>query len=377
MAFASTYESWQAHMVRAAAGLLLGLSLTACGLSFPNEYLIEDLRTLEIRVDPPEIPIFRFEPGDSLALDLDRLPPFDLRPVRVTALVAHPDPSATFRYDWTRCGIAFQGPPCEDAPRERLSTEAGPSFEFSPVELLLRDATEKELSFAELAAGLASDPRDLLNGFFLHVDLQVSVESADEVVDTLTLEATKRLVLFDPRVVSYTITETSDLDPSELPEIPGLQIPELCTRSSPEEVVELQRYLRERTSNEPPKLAGVVIGVRGRADTTTRTVTLGELVELGAGETLVMRADLADDVEEAYEVIDGNCDLREFEERVATSWFTNGGELSRQVSTLESPVVSWLPPPPNAAQRERYRIYAVSRDGRGGSDGTWFDVAYR
>lgn len=355
---------------------LAGLG-SACGLSFPSEYLIEDLRTLEIRVEPPEIPIFRLQPGDSLELDPARPPPFDLRPIRVSALVAHPDPNARFRFDWSRCGIGFQGPPCEEAPRDRLTTRTSSSFEFSPVELLLRDATEKGLSFTELAAALAGDPRDLLNGFYLHVDLQVTVEAADEPVDTVTLQATKRVVVFDPRLVNYTIVETAKLDPSQLPSLPGLQLPTLCTRSTPEQVSGLQSSLRERSPNRSPELVGVIIGARGLGDTSTRTVGFGELVELERGETLVMRADLPDEVEETYEVIDGNCELREFTERVGVSWFTNGGVLSRQLSTLESPVVSWRPPADAIEERPRYRIYAVVRDGRGGSDAWWFDVTYR
>lgn len=351
--------------------------LSGCGLSFPNEYLIEDLRTLEIRVEPPEIPIFRLSPEDTLELDPQRPPPFDLRPIRVTALVAHPDLDARFRYDWSRCGIGFQGPPCEEAPRERLTTRTSSSFEISPVEILLRDAAEKELSLTELAAGLAGDPRDLLNGFYLHLDLQVTVEEAGEVVDTISLEATKRVVVFDPRLVNYTIIETAKLDPSQLPDLPGLQLPVFCSRSTPEQISGLQAFLRERRPNESPTLSGIVIGARGGGDTSTRAVELGELVELDAGESLVMRADLPEEIEETYRVIDGNCELREFTERVAVSWFTNGGELSRQISTLESPVVSWRPPAEVSQRRAQYRIYAVARDGRGGSDARWFDVRYR
>jgi hypothetical protein len=377
MRFARALEAWHADLVRLVVGAIFGLLFFGCGLSFPNEYLIEDLRPLEIRIEPPEIPLFRLAPGDSLELDLERPPPFDLKPITVTAVVAHPDLSATFRFDWTRCGITFLGPPCEEAPRERITNESGASFSFSPVEMLLSDAVDKGLSLTELAAGLVSDPRDLLNGFFLNIDVQVTVEEAGEPVDSLSIDATKRVVLFDPRIAGFTITETSMLDPSQLPEIPGLQLPELCTRASTEEVASLLEFLRQREPNQSPEVAGIIIGVRGRADTTTRTVVLGELVELEEGESLVMRSDLPEEIEESYRVIDGNCELQEFDEAVATSWFTNGGELSRQVSTLESPVVSWLPPLEVEKQRARYRIYAIVRDGRGGSDGTWFDVSYR
>jgi hypothetical protein len=363
--------------VRSRSGASLLLLASGCGLSFPNEYLIEDLRPIEIRIDPPEIPLFRSSPGESLELDLARPPPFDLRPVRVTAQVAHPDSSAILRYDWTRCGITFEGLPCEGSPRERLTTQSGPSFEFSPVELLLADAADKGLSLTQLAAGLVQDPRDLLGGFYLNVDLQVTVEEAGEEVDTLSIEATKRVVLFDPRIVALTITETAKLDPNELPGIPGLELPRLCSGANTEEVASLLEFLRQREPNRAPVLGGVVVGVRGRADTATRTVGLGQVVALEAGESLVMRSVLEEDVEERYQVIDGNCELRDFEERAATSWFTNGGVLSRQVSTLESPIVSWQPPEEPEKQRSRYRVYAVVRDGRGGSDGVWFDVLYR
>ncbi len=116
----------------------------ACGLSFPDEYLVEDLRILEIRSDPPEIPIFSRPRLDLSPQELSGLSP-NFQTVRFSALVAHPDLDASFSYDWIRCvdprrGLGgFRRIPCDGEQKQRVAQRS--SFELAPIEALLADLT--------------------------------------------------------------------------------------------------------------------------------------------------------------------------------------------------------------------------------------------
>ena len=101
--------------------LTIGLlwATAGCGVSFPENHLIEDLRVLNIRAEPPEVALFV-----GGGLELEPLPSFATSTVvRFTVLAAHPDLDAKLRFDWFRCApddpsdAPLRGLPCDASAR--------------------------------------------------------------------------------------------------------------------------------------------------------------------------------------------------------------------------------------------------------------------
>lgn len=353
------------------------LLASACDLNLPSERDIEDLRVLDLKVDPPEITLF--ERG-SLELDPMSPPPFERTEVTVRALVAHPDLDATFGYQWVRCKPGLGSIPCEvedGETREVLGTSTTAGFAYIPVDLVLADVVGGQTPLENLAARFVEDPRDLLNGLYTYINTQVSVLSAGITVDTTALEAVKRVVVFEPRLVARAIREAQALDPSQVPMIEGLPLPSLCTNVSEGQVERLFTFLSTRTPNRSPVYDRVEIEIVGTSSSATRSVGLGEVLELDTSEALVMRGWSNTGDAEKYQLIDADCALQSFQERLAFSWFTQAGELDGNVTTDEEPLIVWYPTREDeapATEPFRARIWTVLRDGRGGSDHRWFDV---
>lgn len=352
----------------AATSLLIG-----CNVSFPDEFRVEDLRVLNVRVDPPEISLFE---GGDLSLDPNLLPPIANTRVRVTALVAHPDIGATFKYDWVRCGPGFRSIPCDAADRSRLDPTPTAQLDLEPVQVLLDEALAGG-DPEEFARAFSGDPRDLLNGLLAHINVAVQVDQASIQVDTPILEATKRLTIFEPRIVALAVREAQSLDPSEIPQVEGIDVPTLCVGVDPARVDEITGYLASRIPNRNPELARIEIArLDVGAQTSTRAVATDDPLELAPSQRLSLVAVATSSSSEAYRVIDGNCDLQDLEERLGFSWFVTQGSLSRQLTTetrrnttFTAPNASDLP-----SGETTVRIWTVLRDGRGGSDHGFFDV---
>lgn len=364
--------------VRLAAVVLACAGLVACDLNLPSEKNVEDLRILDVQVDPPELALFA---RGSLELDPMSPPPFERTEVRVRALVAHPDLDASYGYRWVRCRPGLGSVPCEAGEtREVLGSSTDATFSFVPVDLVLADVVAGEAPLESLAQRFVEDPRDLLNGLYAYINLEASVAQASITVDTQVIEAVKRTVIFEPRLVARAIAEAQKLDPSQVPMIDGLSLPSLCTQVSPAQAESLYTYLSTRTPNRAPTYQAIEIRVVGTPTTAIRNVALGEVLELEPGDVVRFRGVAALGDAEAYRLIDADCQLQDFQERLAYSWFTQAGELERNVSTDEDPVNSWAAPPaselPDSGEL-RARIWTVLRDGRGGSDHRWFDVHVR
>jgi hypothetical protein len=328
---------------------------------------------LNIRAEPPEVALFA-----SGGLELEPLPAFATSTVvRFTVLAAHPDLDATLSFDWFRCGAEspsdppLRGLPCDPASRVRLDLATTSTLTVSPVGEVLDDLEARE-GTAGVEALFSGDPRALINGFYGFFQVAATVTDAEVPVDTERLEASKRLVIFEPRVANATIQLSRD--PSVFAEqrtqLP-VDIPTLCLGASQAQVDTVTAFLRTRPANQNPTLDEVHVTQLSSASTSTRTVSGLEIAPSQQIE-LVARGSEA----EPYKLIDGNCQLLSFNERLAFSWFTNRGDLGRRVTSEDRPTTVYTAP--NAADlpsgRTRVRLYVVIRDGRGGSDHRTFDL---
>jgi hypothetical protein len=355
-----------------------------CNLHFPDATKIEDLRILDLHADPPEIAVFRRGGSDPLAFDPKSPPPIDLTPVKLTALVAHPDLGATFLYDWIRCGAAFDSVPCDPPERQPLvpdmNADLQPEVSVPIVLELFQGLMSGQDTLAALTATLAQDPRDLLNGLYAHVNLSVSVSTAAKAVDTARLEATKRVVIFDPRLVAFSIARARAMGPDALLK---LGLPNLCTSVSNDALDKVLTFLKTRTPNRSPTFAGLDVAVidprnpppRG-TQTPTRALGAGEVLEVPPGAAVILHGRSNPDDAEAFQMIDANCALEKFTEELSFAWFTNSGSLSRPLTTKDNPTTEYDAPPAFELKedRTRIRIWSVLRDGRGGSDSKTMDV---
>jgi len=203
--------------------------LLSCGDDIPKAFLIEDLRILNIKTEPPEVPIFVAPGEEGLQLRPGMLPMPDLKPIEVTVLAAHPDLDATLQFDWIRCLPGLGSIPCEANDRVRLAETPSETLRFSPVQLLLQELTEQGEQ-ADLAGAFNADPRDLLSGLIANVNVEIKVSQAKQAVDTPLLEGKKRIVLFEPRLVAQTIIAARSIDPSQIPQIEGIELPNLVPK---------------------------------------------------------------------------------------------------------------------------------------------------
>jgi hypothetical protein len=358
--------------------------LAGCGLSFPSEFRVEDLRILNITLDPPEIPVV--EPGFT-ATTAEQLAQLIIThpneaTVKVSALVAHPDLDATFSYDWHACAPAFGDLPCDPQDRVDLVRMSMQEVEFQPI-LFLRDQLLDSENPGEAFAELASDPRDLLNGLYARVLLRTTVQETSKPADTGELDGEKRLVIFDPSLVRVTIAEARRLGESGMiPMVAGLDLPSLCTKANDAQVLAIEDFLATRTPNRPPVLSGLTWRpVPPMSEPMSEPMMITGELRMNAGEEIELNG-LFGAEREKFRLIDDSCFLVDFEETHVISWFTTQGDLSprltvyakipepdRQSSTYTAPPREEL-----TADETRIRIWAVLRDGRGGSAHQFFDV---
>jgi hypothetical protein len=351
------------------------LMLCGCNVSLPDEYFVADLRVLDLKVRPPEISLFA-KSDDPLSLDPSDPPMLERTEVEVTALVAHPDLDASFSYDWIRCRPGLDPVPCDDET-ERLGADE-PTLRVIPADELFEDVAGGA-SIGSIGLTLAEDPRDLLNGLYAYLNLSARVAQAAIEVDTPRLEATKRVVVFEPRLVAAALREAQRQEPGAMPMVSGVDLPTLCTQLEEPELQELYAFLESRSPNAPPSYPGVEIEIEDANGVLTATVGVrsGDAIEVEPGGRARMKATLVEEEAESYRLIDANCVLQDFEERLGVSWFTQLGELTRQLTTEDDPETSWLAPLSVDEEGARARIWSVVRDGRGGSEHLRFDIVVR
>lgn len=348
----------------------LTLGLTACNLDLPSEYRIEDLRVLDLQVEPPEVSVFEPSGTGTVALSFDPMnpPPIAHQPVRVRALVAHPDLDASFEYDWIRCKPGLDRVPCDGSLASALVPERSAEVSFTPIDVLFADVSGGT-KLEDLAAALAEDPRDLLNGLYAYVNLQAGVGQASVPVDTQRIQATKRIVIFDPRVVALALEQAQALDPSQIPM--GAGLPTLCAGVSDAQLSLLNGFLASREPNRTPRMLGVSVVITHVDGSTTSTITSarGSVIDLEDTDVVTLEGVPASSAAEAYGLIDANCLLQSFTERLAFSWFISAGGLSRQITTQEDTMTRYDLPRQSALAGSlvRTRVWVVLRDGRGGS----------
>ncbi len=361
------------------------LLLSGCGVTFPSESKIEDLRILELRVDPPEVRVFE---EVTLDADLDHLASLTPRfaPVRLSAVVAHPDLDATFDIDWIRCRgdshAGFERVPCSGEQKERIGT--GTSTVVRPIQLLLGDLLASSSGSGDAFAALAGDPLDLFTGLRLYLNAQATVASAAIDVDTQRLEGTKRLIVFDPTIVALVLREARRLGPGGLPVVAGVQLPTLCTNVSEEAFGRILEYLATRAPNRAPTYRTLEY----LPPTGTETVAWAPgdpPIEVGPNQQILFLPSAADGDKENYRVIDDKCALIDFTETLAWSWFSNVGEISDGITsdgkstTIGDRETRWRAPSADDLEQEetRVRVWSVLRDGRGGSDSIVVDLVIR
>lgn len=379
------------------------LLLAAGCFDLPEEYRIEDLRIVEVRLEPPEVPFFRDapvggSPEEVLASD------FATEDVRLSVLTAHPDIDAAYQYEWFRCGRrndegevvgGYGRVPCEGAEERvsihpddvdgELAPRAEPSVEFSPVELLLGDLANGGGDAVGFIGALAEDPRDLFSGLRLNFHVRAAVTDADAPVDTPTLDGRKRLVLFDPAIVALVLQAARAGQLGEVPMVQGIETPSLCTNASAAQYGTILDYLRRRVPNQSPDYLELELTREGATSTVAYDPRQGPL-ELAPGEAVLLGGRVSDESFESYRVIDDNCELVELDETMAWSWFVVDGDLSDHITSLEAErdrrdfsgyVTRYTAPTEFTGSELRTRIYSVLRDGRGGSDSLVIDVVVR
>jgi hypothetical protein len=361
--------------------VLWTLLLAGC-VEFPSETIIEDLRILEVQVEPPEIQVFEEVRVDAEPEDLISLTP-NFQKVQLTALAAHPDLDATFSVDWIRCkdqsGTGFFRIPCDGAFKERIGT--GTSTAVEPIRILFDDISMLEGGPAAAITALTRNPSDLLSGQRAFMNAQVSVANASIDVDTPRLEGIKRLVLFDPTIVALVLREARRRGAGALPMIEGIELPTLCTNVTEQDFAAVLEFLRTRAPNRSPDL--VTIEYLAPASLGTQTWSPGDPpIEIVPNDTITLRGRAADGDKENYRVIDNKCRLQDFDETLTWSWFTNVGDFDRQITSEgETPreedfQTTYRAPPPEELEADvtRARIWSVVRDGRGGSDNLVVDL---
>ncbi|MEQ9497703.1 MAG: hypothetical protein RIT81_12615 [Deltaproteobacteria bacterium] len=379
--------------------LVLLLATSGC-FELPDEYRIEDLRIVEVRAEPPEIPFFRNAPIGGMAEEVFGS---DLanEDIRMSVLAAHPDLDAEYRYAWFRCAReneeeervgGYGRVPCEpeddeveapllaDSERKRLEYETEPTYDFSPVDLLVNDLLNSGSDQVGFVGSLAEDPRDLFSGLRLNFHVRTEVTNANVEVDTPSLDGRKRVVLFDPAIVALVLQAARDGELGAVPMVQGVDIPSLCTNVSAGQYGTLLRYLQTRVPNQSPDYLELELTREGATSTVAYDPRQGS-IKLAAGESILLAGRVSDESFETYRVIDDNCELVELDETMAWSWFVVDGDLSDHITSLEAErrdfsgyATRYTAPTDFEGDKLRTRIYSVLRDGRGGSDSLVIEV---
>jgi hypothetical protein len=355
---------WRRRPVLASwLGLVAGAGLAgagACGDELPSPALVEDLRVLAVRAEPPELLIDRVD-GQATQPG----------PVSFQALVVDPRGPAMV-YRWRFCPVESSDT-CADFGERRAAAPA----EFQPVLDAARaqqHAGQAEVIAASAARGVDAFtvqlPQTLFSyhlvtsGLGLGNGSQVSAV-LEAAVGSETLEVQKRVVL-GARDLSQWNPELQRFGWQVC--VPGALVPG-CVPLAP------------RTANRNPTIAAVEIARSKQAGAPFAPLPGGPL-PLAPGEVIRLRPVLGPEAEERYQTVESSLQASELvvverTEEAVVSWFATAGEFGstrttpQLTKTLDNSFTAPSTPPPGG----RLSIFVVVRDQRGGVGWTSLEVA--
>jgi hypothetical protein len=152
--------------------LLAIASAAACGGGFDSPTLVEDLRILGMRAEPPEV-IVDVDPQDP---DLSQL---DIPPVTFTVLIADPGAERAVTWTMTACARNRDGL-CQGDPTD-LVFASGTADDPEMFGAVAISGTLENPGIPLLMAALENDNLHGAAGIPIHVELRVQGEGSDEV----------------------------------------------------------------------------------------------------------------------------------------------------------------------------------------------------
>jgi hypothetical protein len=334
----------------------LALIAAGCAGDVPSPTLVEDLRVLAVRAEPPELLVER----EGAAA-----------PVSFQALVVDPrGPSMV--WSWAFCPVE-SSQTCGDfvarraeAPAEfqpaldaaRTEQRAGQSTPDPDTRALGVDPFTVQIPADLFAYHLKRSGLGLGNGSW--VSAVLALQAGPE-----TLLAQKRLVL-NARDLSQWNPELAAFGWQVCP--PGGDPVAGCLPLAP------------RTANHNPEIASVEVARSKLADAAFAPLPQGPLI-VAPGEVIRLRPVLAPGAEERYQMVEStlqgnNLVVVDHTEETVASWFATGGEFgaeqttAQRTRTLDNSFTAPTIPPPDG----RISLYLVVRDQRGGVGWTSLEV---
>jgi hypothetical protein len=327
-----------------------------CAGEVPSPTLVDDLRVLAVRAEPPEVLVDR----DGAAAE-----------VRFQALVVDPR-GPTMTWSWEFCPVESTQT-CADFAARRA--EAPP--EFQPV----LDAARTE----QRAGQSAPDPETRALGvdpfavpiagdlFAYHLKSSgLGLGNGSWVSAVLALQAGPETLQAQKRVV-LNARDLSAWNPELAPF--GWQV---CVPGDPAAGC---LPLAPRTANHNPEIAGLEVARSKLADAPFAPLPAGPLT-VAPGEVIRLRPVLAPGAEERYQTVESTLQgndlvVVDHTEEAVISWFATAGKFGAEQTTaqltrtLDNSFTVPATPPPDG----RISVYLVVRDQRGGVGWSTLELA--
>jgi hypothetical protein len=319
------------------------LAVAGCAGDVPSPTLVEDLRVLAIRAEPPELLVDRGEMTTASQVSFE-------------ALVVDPrGPSMV--YEWRFCPVE-SSQTCGDFDRRRASAAA----EFRPV----LDATRAERRDGQSepagdgALGVDAFPVAIPAGLFAYhlATSGLGLGNGSWVSAVLRLQAGSETLLAQKRVV-LNARDLSAWNP-ELATF-GWQV---CTSEPAPGCVPLA----PRTANRNPEITAIEVARSASAEAPFAPA--GSSLTLAPGEIIRLRPVLAPGAEERYQTVESALQgnhlvVVERSEEPIASWFATAGKLGDEQTTrqLTKTLDNTFTAPVEAGP---ISLYIVVRDQRGG-----------
>jgi hypothetical protein len=338
-------------LLRVLAGCALA-GVAGCGGELPSPSLVEDLRVLAVRADPPEVLVDRVD-GQATQPG----------PVSFQALVVDPR-GQSMVYQWRFCPVESDET-CADFDRRRAAAPA----EFQPA-LDVARAQESAGQSEVIATGPARGVADFAvhlpqNLFRYHLDTSgLGLGNGSWVSAVLDVAAGGETLQVQKRVV-LGARDLSQWNP-ELQKFgwqvcaPGVPAPG-CLPLAP------------RTPNHNPTIAAVEIARSGRADAPFAPRPEGPLM-LASGEVIRLRPLLGPDAEERYQTVESTLQANDLvvtdrTEEAVVSWFATAGKFASTHTTpqLTKTLDNTFTAPSSPPAHGRISVFLVVRDQRGGA----------
>jgi hypothetical protein len=338
----------------------LALGLVALGAACTDDVtsptLVEDLRVLAVRAEPPE-----------LLFERDELVAGPARAVHFEALVVDPR-GLPMVYDWQFCPIE-SSETCGDYERKRAAAPAGYAEALDAARgQRLGGSAAPAPGGAQVMGGfdvaitpplfgyhLLSSGLGLGNGGWASAVLTLA---AGPEANRETLRAQKRVVLGARDLAAFN-SELATVGVSVCPD-PAQALPAGCLP------------LRPRTPNRNPEILGMEIA-RGAAATTPFAPVTGA-IDLVPNEKIRLRPVVAPDAEEPYQTIESTLEgsrlyVADRREELVVSWFATSGEFEEPQTAVQiSKRIDniYTAPAPGPGAPAPTAIFVVIRDQRGG-----------